>query len=152
MDAFTKIDRELRSIFARITAGGAWLELENPDDVFNTGVFLMTQFPGKIPRESGLVSGGEKTVSALSLILAIQAVSPSPFYIFDEIDAHLDAINAERLAELLKERAARSQIVIVSLKDSVLSRVDVMYGVYQESGLSHVVRFQPKIEVTSRTG
>ncbi len=152
MDAFTRIDRELRSIFSRITTGSAWLELENPDDVFNTGVFLMTQFPGKIPRESGGVSGGEKTVSALSLILAIQAVNPAPFYIFDEIDAHLDAINSDRLAELLKERASNSQIIIVSLKDMVLARSDLMYGVYMESGLSHAVRFQPKIEVATRTG
>ena len=152
MEAFTKIDRELRSIFLRITAGSAWLELENPDDVFNTGVFLMTQFPGKIPRESGYVSGGEKTVSALSLILAIQAVNPAPFYIFDEIDAHLDAVNSDKLAELLKERAANSQILIVSLKDSLLSRADLMYGVYMQSGISQTVRYKQKIEVAQRTG
>jgi chromosome segregation protein len=152
MEAFTKIDRELRSIFSRITTGSAWLELENPDDVFNTGVFLMTQFPGKIPRESGLVSGGEKTVSALSLILAIQAVNPAPFYIFDEIDAHLDAVNSERLAELLKERATNSQILIVSLKDSLLSRAEMMFGVYMQSGISQIVRYQQKIEVARRTG
>ena len=152
MEAFTKIDRELRSIFSRITTGSAWLELENPDDVFNTGVFLMTQFPGKIPRESGLVSGGEKTVSALSLILAIQAVNPAPFYIFDEIDAHLDAVNSERLAELLKERATNSQILIVSLKESLLSRAEMMFGVYMRSGISQIVRYQQKIEVARRTG
>jgi chromosome segregation protein len=152
MEAFTKIDRELRGIFSRITTGSAWLELESPDDVFNTGVFLMTQFPGKIPRESGLVSGGEKTVSALSLILAIQAVNPAPFYIFDEIDAHLDAVNSDKLAELLKERAANSQIIIVSLKDSLLSRADLMYGVYMQSGTSRTVRYQQKIEVAQRTG
>ncbi|MBM3897918.1 MAG: chromosome segregation protein SMC [Thaumarchaeota archaeon] len=152
MEAFTKIDRELRGIFSRITAGSAWLELETPDDVFNTGVYLMTQFPGKIPRESGLVSGGEKTVSALSLILAIQAVNPAPFYIFDEIDAHLDAVNSDKLAELLKERAANSQIVIVSLKDSLLSRADLMFGVYMQSGVSQMVRYQQKIEVAQRTG
>jgi chromosome segregation protein len=152
LDAFEKIDRELRDIFTKLTNGSAWLELENPDDVFNSGVLLMAQFPNKIARESSIVSGGEKTVSALSLILAIQAVNPAPFYIFDEIDAHLDAVNSDRLADLLKERADRSQIVIVSLKDSILSRADAMYGVYMEKGLSKTLKYQPRIEVQNRSG
>ncbi len=152
LDAFEKIDRELREIFAKLTNGSAWLELEDPDDVFNSGVLLMAQFPNKIARESGVVSGGEKTVSALSLILAIQAVNPAPFYIFDEIDAHLDAVNSDRLAELLKERVDRSQIVIVSLKDAILSRADSMYGVYMEKGLSKTLKYQPRIEVQMRNG
>ncbi len=152
LDAFEKIDRELRDIFAKLTNGSAWLELENPDDVFNSGVLLMAQFPNKIARESGVVSGGEKTVSALSLILAIQAVNPAPFYIFDEIDAHLDAVNSDRLADLLKERVDRSQIVIVSLKDAILSRVDAMYGVYMENGLSKTLKYRPRIEVQMRNG
>jgi len=82
----------------------------------------------------------------------LQAVNPAPFYIFDEIDAHLDAVNSDRLADLLKERVDRSQIVIVSLKDAILSRVDAMYGVYMENGLSKTLKYRPRIEVQMRNG
>ena len=146
--AFEKIDQELREIFKKLTKGSAWLELENPDDIFSSGVFLMTQFPDKNPRESSSVSGGEKTVSALSFILAIQSVYPSPFYLFDEIDAHLDPVNTENLADLLRERAKQSQIIVVTLKDSALARASAIFGVYIGNGISHMVRYKPGMEVT----
>lgn len=152
MTGFEKIDRELRVIFSKITGGSAWLELEDPDDIFSKGVFLMTQFPSKLPRESSSVSGGEKTVSALSFILAIQSVYPSPFYLFDEIDAHLDVVNSERLAELLRERAEEAQIVAVTLKDTVLTRAHLIYGLYIENGASKIVRYKPGVEVVARSG
>ena len=153
LEAFKKIDKELRYIFSKLTTrengihGEAWLELDDPDDIFNSGVSLMAQFPNKIARESAIISGGEKTVSALCLILAIQAVTPAPFYLFDEIDAHLDAVNSSALAEILRERTDRSQIIMISLKDSILSRVDSMYGVYHEKGISKVLRYQPNIPI-----
>ncbi|MCX8191223.1 MAG: hypothetical protein N3F06_00255, partial [Nitrososphaerales archaeon] len=134
LDAYSKIDRELRSIFARLTGGKAWLEIEKPDDIFSGGIYLMTEFLGKAPRESSLTSGGEKTVSALAFILAIQSVYPSPFYLFDEIDAHLDLVNSERLAELLKEKAEDRQIIIITLRESIMSRSSLSYGVYIENG------------------
>jgi chromosome segregation protein len=147
--AFTKVDKELRDIFARITGGSGWLELEKADDVFSGGLFLMTQFPGKIPRESSGVSGGEKTVSALSFILAIQSCFPSPFYLFDEIDAHLVPVNSDRLAEMILEKSRNSQIIVVSLKDSIVSRASTAYGVYLTQGNSRVVRYKPAIEVAA---
>ncbi|MFQ5951230.1 MAG: AAA family ATPase, partial [Candidatus Geothermarchaeales archaeon] len=150
IEAYEKIDKELRVIFERLTKGSAWLELEKPDDIFSGGVFLMTQFLDKNPRESAAVSGGEKTVSALSFILAIQTVYPSPFYLFDEIDAHLDAVNAENLAALLKEKAARSQIIVVTLKDAVLAQSSTIYGLYMGNGVSQTVRYTPEMEVTVR--
>jgi len=150
MNTFEKIDRELRVVFSKITGGSAWLELENPDDIFGSGVFLMTQFPSKLPRESSSVSGGEKTVAAVSFILAIQAVYPSPFYLFDEIDAHLDAVNAEKVAALLKERAEKAQIIAISLRDTFIANANTVYGVYMVKGLSNVVKYKPSIEVTAR--
>ena len=150
MNTFEKIDRELRTVFSKITGGSAWLELENPDDIFGSGVFLMTQFPNKLPRESSTVSGGEKTVAAVSFILAIQAVYPSPFYLFDEIDAHLDAVNAEKVAALLKERAEKAQIIAISLRDTSIAKADTVYGIYMVKGVSNVVRYKPSIEVAQR--
>ncbi len=151
MNTFEKIDRELRTVFSKITGGSAWLEIENPDDIFGSGVFLMTQFPNKLPRESSTVSGGEKTVAAVSFILAIQAVYPSPFYLFDEIDAHLDAVNAEKVAALLKERAQKAQIIAISLRDTFLAKADTVYGVYMVKGVSNVVKYRPSIEVAAKS-
>jgi chromosome segregation protein len=148
---FEKIDKELRSIFAQLTDGSAWMELEDPNDIFSKGVFLMTQFPDKLARESSAVSGGEKTVSALSLILAIQAVYPSPFYLFDEIDAHLDIVNSEKLGDILRERSEKSQIIAVSLKDTVLARASLVYGVYMEKGTSMIIKYRPGVEVVARS-
>tara|TARA_B100000315_G_C14550393_1_gene575462 strand:+ start:3 stop:1538 length:1536 start_codon:yes stop_codon:yes gene_type:complete len=150
LEAYNKIDRELRKLFNEITQGSAWLEIENPQDIFSSGIFLMTQFPNKNARESLSVSGGEKTVCGLSLILAIQAVYPSPFYLFDEIDAHLDPINAGKLAEILKEKARESQIIIVSLKDLVISKASLIYGVYNQNGVSKTIKYQPGMEIKVR--
>jgi chromosome segregation protein len=147
MDAFERIDKELRLIFNKITEGAAWLEIENPDAIFDSGIFLMTQFPGKLPRDSSSVSGGEKTISALSFILAIQAVFPSPFYVFDEVDAHLDSRYSGRLAEILRERSDRSQIIIVSLKDNVIAEASSVIGVYMSQGSSKIIRYRSTMEV-----
>ncbi len=150
MDAFERIDRELRVIFTKVTGGNAWLEIEKPDSIFDSGVFLMAQFPGKLPRDSSSVSGGEKTMSALAFILAIQAVFPSPFYVFDEVDAHLDSVYSGNLAAILGERCSNSQIIIVSLKDSVVSKATSVIGVYMTQGSSRVIRYKSGMEVEVR--
>lgn len=152
LSGFEKIDKELRIIFSKITGGSAWLELEDPDNIFSKGIFLMAQFPDKIPRESMAVSGGEKTVSALSVILAIQSVYPSPFYLFDEIDAHLDVKNSERLAELLRERANNSQIISVTLKDSMLTKASIIYGLYIEKGTSRLIKYKTGVGAMVKSG
>ncbi|MGQ9469830.1 MAG: AAA family ATPase [Nitrososphaerales archaeon] len=151
INAFEKIDRELRNIFNKLTGGSAWLEIEDSDNIFSGGIFLMTQFPDKTPRESTSISGGEKTITALAFILSIQSVYPSPFYLFDEIDAHLDAVNVERLAELLRERSKQSQIILVTLKPPMIARASAIYGVYNEDGLSKVIRYKPGVEAIVRS-
>jgi chromosome segregation protein len=147
MEAYERIDRELRVIFNKITDGAGWLEIENQDAIFDSGIFLMTQFPGKLPRDSSSVSGGEKTISALSFILAIQAVFPSPFYVFDEVDAHLDSRYSGRLADILAQRSDRSQIIIVSLKDNVVAKAGSVIGVYMSQGSTKVIRYRSPMEV-----
>ena len=149
-DTLSKIDKELRLLFNKLTGGSAWLEIEKPEDIFGSGLLLMVEFPGKIARESSSVSGGEKTVSALAFILAIQSVYPSPFYLFDEVDAHLDAKNSEKLADLLKDRSKNSQIIIVSLKDSIVTNAESVYGVYMTDGVSNVIKYTPKMEILSK--
>ncbi|MBA4438316.1 MAG: chromosome segregation protein SMC, partial [Nitrosopumilaceae archaeon] len=120
LDAFDKVDKEIKLIFNKMTGGNAWLELQNEDDIFNSGISYLIQFPNKPKRESTSISGGEKTLAAIVFVLALQKLKPSPFYLFDEVDAHLDAPNSERLSNILEERAKESQFIMVSLKDSVV--------------------------------
>ncbi len=143
LDAFDKVDKEIRIAFSGMMDGGnAWLELENEDDIFSSGVLYMLQFPGKAKRESTSTSGGEKTLAAVVFALALQQLRPSPFYIFDEIDASLDGPNAQRLADILKKRSESSQFIMVSHKDLLISKADQVYGVFPKAGgASHVVRY-----------
>ena len=142
MDAFKKVDNDIRKTFSEVTGGVAWLEIENVEDVFSSGIMLMVQFPGKQGRESTALSGGEKTMAATIFLLAIQSLKPSPFYLMDEVDAHLDAQNTERLSKVLLERSKDNQIVMVTLKDSTITKVDLIYGVYSKNGISQVVKYR----------
>jgi chromosome segregation protein len=142
MDAFNKVDNDIRKTFSQVTGGVAWLEIENVEDVFSSGIMLMVQFPGKQGRESTALSGGEKTMAATIFLLAIQALKPSPFYLMDEVDAHLDAQNTERLSQVLLERSKDNQIIMVTLKDSTITKVGLIYGVYSKNGVSQVVKYR----------
>ena len=144
LDAFDKVDKEIRLIFNKMTGGNAWLELQNEDDIFNSGISYLIQFPNKPKRESTSISGGEKTLAAIVFVLALQKLKPSPFYLFDEVDAHLDAPNAERLSTILEERSKESQFIMVSLKDSVIQKAKLIYGVFPKNGVSNVVVYKDK--------
>ena len=144
LDAFDKVDKEIRLIFNKMTGGNAWLELQNEDDIFNSGISYLIQFPNKPKRESTSISGGEKTLAAIVFVLALQKLKPSPFYLFDEVDAHLDAPNSERLSNILEERAKESQFIMVSLKDSVVQKAKLIYGVFPKNGVSNVVTYKDK--------
>ena len=142
MDAFLNINKDINFIFSRIIGGNAWLEIENEEDIFSKGVRLTVQFPGKPRRDSTALSGGEKTMAATIFLLALQAIKPSPFYLMDEVDAHLDAENTERLSKILFERSKHNQIIMVTLKDSTISKVDQIYGVFPREGVSHIVKYK----------
>jgi len=142
MDAFLKINKDINFIFSSIISGNAWLEIENQEDIFSKGIRLIVQFPGKPRRDSTALSGGEKTMAATIFLLALQAIKPSPFYLMDEVDAHLDAQNTERLSKILFERSKNNQIIMVTLKDSTISKVDQIYGVYPREGVSHIVKYK----------
>ncbi|MEM2964454.1 MAG: chromosome segregation protein SMC [Candidatus Bathyarchaeia archaeon] len=140
LDAFKKVERNFSEIFSKITGGGVGrLILENVEDPFSGGVEVKLAFPGKREFSISGASGGEKSVATVCFIIALQVIQPMPFYMFDEIDAHLDPLNAQRLADLLKERSKGCQFVIISLKDTTISRGDRVYGVYIEKGASRIV-------------
>jgi chromosome segregation protein len=142
--AFDRINEEFRSIFSKLTGGEAWLELENPDEIFSGGVLLMARFGTKPAWESLSLSGGEKAVSGVSLILAMQGVQPHPFYLFDEIDAALDAVNSGNLAAFMRTRSEGAQIFAITLRDVFVAQADETYGVYSAGGISRLVRYKPQ--------
>lgn len=147
--AFETINHEFAQTFKTLTNGEAWLELENKDEIFTGGIFMMASFRGKPAWESSSMSGGEKSVTAVALILAIQKVNPHPFYLFDEIDQNLDQANSQSLASFFKERSQQSQIIVVSLKDTMVAGSGIAYGVYNVAGISRIVRAKMEVQVKS---
>jgi chromosome segregation protein len=135
------VDDDIRKTFSDITGGNAWLELEDPENIFSGGILLMVQFPNKPARESTSLSGGEKTMAAIVFLLALQSLKPSPFYLMDEVDAHLDAQNTDRLSKILLLRSVNNQIIMVTLKDSTVAKSDLIFGVYPRNGISQVVKY-----------
>ncbi|HYL66697.1 MAG TPA: chromosome segregation SMC family protein [Nitrosopumilaceae archaeon] len=139
LESYDKVDKDIREVFNKMTGGNAWLEIQNEDDIFASGLSFLVQFPNKQKRESTSISGGEKTLAAITFLLALQTLKPSPFYLLDEVDAHLDALNTERLSKILEERAKGSQMIMVSLKDSTVQKASLIYGVFSKNAASQVV-------------
>ncbi|MHA1839367.1 MAG: chromosome segregation protein SMC, partial [Candidatus Ranarchaeia archaeon] len=140
MDAFNQINSNLQNIFGILSPSGkAELLLENPEDPFLGGVDIQSQPAGKTLLSTRMMSGGEKALTALSFILAIQQYRPAPFYIFDEIDASLDDVNADRIATLIKTLSKNSQFVIVSLRDVTVAKADKLIGVTRHHGKSTIL-------------
>ncbi len=140
MGAFTRVNDTFQQIFHDITDGGnGRMVLDTPENPFEGGLDVLLQFPGKTELTVGSASGGEKSVSTVCYLLALQQIHPMPFYIMDEIDAHLDVVNAKRLATLLRDRSSHSQFVVISLKDSTISRAEKVYGVFIDQGGSAIV-------------
>jgi chromosome segregation protein len=140
MDAFNKIHESFRRYFSKLTDGGeATLKLENPEDPLTGGMDMVVQFPGKPPILVSGASSGERSVAAVAFIFALQDFMPAAFYLFDEIDAHLDAFHVAKLGELLAEESEKSQFLVVTLKPEMVSKAEKIYGIYERNGVSHVV-------------
>jgi chromosome segregation protein len=140
LEVFNKVNESLAFFFSKLTGGGrCQLKLQNPEDPFSGGVDLIAEFPGKGARSISSASGGEKSVTALAFLFSISQTHPSPFYLMDEVDAHLDPFNVERLAELIRESSKDRQFIFVSIKDALLDRAEKVYGVFIQDGVSRVV-------------
>ncbi len=142
--AFEEVNTHFRRVFPVIFGGGhAHLTLTNPEDLLETGVDITAQPPGKKPQNINLLSGGEKTLTAISLLFAIFLVKPSPFCLLDEVDAPLDDANIGRFNALLKEMAKRSQFIIITHNKRTMELNDKLYGVTMEdAGVSKMVSVQ----------
>jgi len=148
MEAFEKIDNSFKKYFTKITGGGeASLILENPEDPFAGGMDMHVQFRNKASILVNGASSGERSVSAVAFIFALQDFMPTAFYVFDEIDAHLDPFHVSRLGDLFSEASMKSQFVVITLKPEMVSKAKKVWGIYERNGYSHVV--SAKIKVTA---
>jgi chromosome segregation protein len=141
MEAFNGINEKFQQIFPVLFNGGrAFLQLEQEKDPLESGVDIVAQPPGKKLQNLNLLSGGEKTMAALSLILAIFQYKPSPFCVLDEVDAALDDANVARFNDIVRHISQDSQFILVTHNKQTMEIANTLYGVTMESpGISQVV-------------
>lgn len=142
VSALDVVNKNFRNIFQNLSAkGDAYLELENPEQPFEEGMRIKVKLTSDKFMDIRGLSGGEKTLTALAFLFAIQEHEPASFYVLDEVDAALDKTNSEKLAKLIKEYCQKAQYVVISHNDAVIAEGDVLYGVSMkpETGLSAVV-------------
>ncbi|WP_435345228.1 chromosome segregation protein SMC [Haloarchaeobius sp. HRN-SO-5] len=129
MESYEAIDEQFQDIFTRLSNGSGRLHLEDEEDPFEGGLTMKAQ-PGDKPiQRLDAMSGGEKSLTALAFIFAIQRHNPAPFYALDEVDAFLDAANAERVGQMVDELAGKAQFVVVSHRTAMLDRSERAIGV-----------------------
>jgi chromosome segregation protein len=140
-DSFEEINEKFQSIFPRLFQGGrAKLVLTDENDYLETGVEIVAQPPGKKLQFITLLSGGEKALTAVSLLFAIFLTKPSPFCFLDEVDAPLDDANIDRFNDMIKEMSQVSQFVLVTHNKKTMQAAEVLYGITMaEPGISKVV-------------
>jgi len=140
MKAYHEINREFSRIFQKLSPGGsAKMILDRPDKPFEGGVSIEARPRGKKISSLEILSGGEKTLVALSFIFAVQEFYPAPFYVMDEIDAALDGPNVHRVSMVIKEFASQAQFMVISHREENIINADRIYGVsMQQSGITDI--------------
>ena len=141
MTTFRGVQVAFDELFRRVFDGGSTsLTLTNPDNLLETGIDLRVQPPGKGAQDISLLSGGERALTALSFMLALLRVHPSPFVVLDEVDAPLDQSNVGRFSQLLREFTDNTQFIVITHNNGTMQAADVLYGVtMQEQGISKIV-------------
>ncbi len=141
LETFEKVKKEFRDYFRMLFNGGdAQIYLTDEHDPLESGIEIIARPPGKKLQNILLLSGGEKSLSAVALIFAIFRVKPSPFCILDEIDAALDEANVDRFSRVMLESAKESQFIVITHNKKTIANADAMYGITMEqSGISKIV-------------
>ena len=134
MEAFQAVDGHFREIFASLSEGDGHLQLDNASDPLEGGLTLVAHPKGKSVRRLASMSGGEKSLTALSFLFALQRFRPSPFYALDEVDSFLDGVNVERLAALIARQAEDAQFLVVSHRRPMIGASLRTIGVTQARG------------------
>ena len=141
MKTYNMVNDHFKDIFSKLsTKGEASLELEDPKNPFEGGLGIKVRLSGDKFMDIRGLSGGEKTMTALAFIFAIQEHDPATFYVLDEVDAALDKKNSEKLAKLVRKYSENSQYVMISHNDGIITEADNIYGVsMNEHGISQIV-------------
>ncbi len=141
METFDIVKEKFTEVFKKLFGGGsAELKLTNPEDVLQTGIDIKALPPGKTLKHISLLSGGEKTLTAISLLFAILETRPVPFCILDEVEAALDEVNVDNFGKFLNEFKEKTQFIVITHKKKTMEYADVLYGItMQESGVSKLV-------------
>jgi chromosome segregation protein len=134
MQAFNAVNENFKVIFAELSDGDGHLQLENSADPLSGGLHLVAHPKGKQVQHLASMSGGEKSLTALSFIFALQRYRPSPFYAFDEVDMFLDGANVERLSKMVRKQAGLAQFIVVSLRRPMIEASERTIGVTQARG------------------
>ena len=141
MEAYEEVAEHFKDIFSRLFPGGdGRLFLTNPDDPLNTGVDVEARPPGKRVKRLSLLSGGEKSLTAVAMLVAIFKSRPSPFYVLDEVEAALDDVNLGRLLTIFEELRESSQLIIITHQKRTMEIADALYGVTMRGdGVTEVI-------------
>jgi chromosome segregation protein len=141
VSTFEQVNQVFAETFSTLFGGGtARLDLVDEDDPLDSGIDISAQPPGKKNQSVQLLSGGEKALTALSLLISLFRIKPSPFCILDEVDAPLDDANVERFSDLVQAMTEHTQFVLVTHNRRTMARADLLYGVtMEEPGVSKVV-------------
>ncbi|HLS61539.1 MAG TPA: chromosome segregation protein SMC [Virgibacillus sp.] len=140
-ETFTRIKEEFTIVFKELFDGGhAELTLTDPQNILDTGIEIIAQPPGKKLQHLGLLSGGERALTAIALLFSILRVRPVPFCVLDEVEAALDEANVIRFAEYVKQHSDDTQFIVITHRKGTMEEADVLYGItMQESGVSRLV-------------
>lgn len=138
-DTLNEVNQNFERLYGYIFEGSAHLHLENPKDPFNSGLAVNIKSPKNRNSSVETLSGGEKSLVIIMLIFAIQANNPMSLYVFDEIDASLDKENSKKLSKLMLEMSKKSQLIVISHNDSLITAADTAIGVVHRNGESRVV-------------
>lgn len=140
-ETFRKVNENFQGMFKQLFGGGeAYLELVDTGDVLEAGIDIIAKPPGKKPQVISLLSGGERTMTAVALLFALYMVKPSPFCILDELDAALDDANIGRFVGVVQAFLKESQFIVITHNQKTIAAADVLYGVTQQrKGISKVV-------------
>jgi chromosome segregation protein len=141
MEAYEETAKQFKDIFARLFPGGEGrLILTDPDNLLATGVDIEARPPGKRIKRLSLLSGGEKSLTVVAMLVAIFKSRPSPFYILDEVEAALDDVNLQRLLGVLEDLRTNSQLIIITHQKRTMEVADALYGVTMRGdGVSEVI-------------
>ncbi len=141
---FNKINNEFKVCFADFFGGGnGEIVLEQPDNCLESPIEIKIQPPGKSVQNINLFSGGEKSLAAMALLFSVLKVTPSPFCIYDEVEAALDDVNVERFAKYMRKMTSDTQFISITHRRGTMEEADVLYGVtMQEKGVSKLLELQ----------